>query len=118
VLTLAPSVRVFVAFEPVDMRGSFDALAGIVRTLGLDPLDGHLYVLLNRRRHIAKVLWFDQTGWCLLKKRLERGTFQLPAIPDGATQVRVDAATLALFLAGIDLGAAPKRWFKGRATQP
>ena len=116
-LTLGPSLRVFIARDPIDMRGSFDAIAGIVRRLGLDPLDGHLYVLLNRRRHIAKVLWFDQTGWCLLSKRLERGTFQLPAIPDGTSQVRVDAATLASFLAGIDLDAARRRWFKGRTPQ-
>ena len=27
-LTLPPTVRVFVAVEPIDMRGSFDALAG------------------------------------------------------------------------------------------
>jgi len=39
---LTPAVRVFVAAEPVDMRGSFNALAGAVRRLGLDPLDGHL----------------------------------------------------------------------------
>src|SRR5690606_385311 len=42
VLTLPPTVRVFVAVEPLDMRGSFDALAGAVRRLGLDPVDGHL----------------------------------------------------------------------------
>ena len=38
-LSLPPTVRVFVAVEPVDMRGSFDALAGAVRRLGLDPVD-------------------------------------------------------------------------------
>ena len=113
-LTLSPSVRVFMAVEPVDMRGSFDALAGTVRRLGLEPLDGHLYVLLSRRRHLAKVLWFDRTGWCLLSKRLERGTFQLPSVPEGAAQVPVDAATLASFLAGIDLAATRRRWFKDR----
>ncbi len=43
-LSLPPTVRVFVVVEPVDMRGSFDALAGAVRRLGLDPVDGHLYV--------------------------------------------------------------------------
>jgi hypothetical protein len=42
-LSLAPTVRVFVAVEPLDMRGSFDALAGAVRRLGLDPVDGHLF---------------------------------------------------------------------------
>lgn len=38
-LTLPPSVRIFLAVEPADMRGSFDALAGRVRELGLDPQD-------------------------------------------------------------------------------
>ncbi len=43
-LTVGPNTRVFVAVEPVDMRGSFDALAGHVRRLDADPLDG-LYAL-------------------------------------------------------------------------
>ena len=65
-LSLPPTVRVFVAVEPIDMRGSFDSLAGAVRRLGLDPVDGHLYLFLNRRRRIAKALWFDGSGWCVL----------------------------------------------------
>ena len=52
-LTLPPTVRVFVAVEPFDMRGSFDAIAGAVRRLGLDPVDGHLYLFLNKRRRLA-----------------------------------------------------------------
>lgn len=111
-LTLAPAVRVFVAVAPVDMRGSFDALAGAVRRLGLDPLDGHLYLFLNRRRQIAKILWFDRSGWCVLSKRLERGTFELPPVPEGVDQVPVDAATLTLLLAGIQLAAPRRRWFR------
>lgn len=77
-LSLPPTVRVFVAVEPIDMRGSFDALAGAVRRLGLDPVDGHLYLFLNRRRRLAKALWFDGSGWCLLSKWLKAGSFQLP----------------------------------------
>ena len=65
-LSLPPTVRVFVAVEPVDMRGSFDALAGAVRRLDLDPVDGHLYLFLNKRRRIAKAIWFDGSGWCVL----------------------------------------------------
>ena len=42
-LSLPPTVRIFVALDPVDMRGSFDALAGHVRRLHGDPVDGHLY---------------------------------------------------------------------------
>ena len=48
-LTLPSSVRVFLAIEPIDMRGSFDALAGHVRRMDLDPQDGHLYVLTHQR---------------------------------------------------------------------
>ncbi len=114
-LGLTPTVRVFVAAEPIDMRGTFDALAGAVRRLSLDPLDGHLYVFLNRRWRLAKVLWFDRSGYCVLAKRLERGTFQLPEVPIGASQVQVDAATLASLLARLDFRAARKRWLRGLA---
>lgn len=58
-LSPGPNTRVFVALEPVDMRGSFDALAGHVRRVNADPLDGHLYLFVNRRRNLLRALWFD-----------------------------------------------------------
>jgi len=99
------------------MRGSFDALAGSVRRLGLDPVDGHLYLFLNKRRRIAKALWFDGSGWCVLAKRLEAGSFQLPPISAGETQVRIDGATFASLLAGIDFTAARRGWFRREARR-
>ena len=107
-MTLPPTVRIFVALGAVDLRGSFDALAGHVRRLGADPLDGHLYVFVNARRTLMKVLWFDRNGWAVHAKRLERGTFQLPDTADGVTRVAVDPAQLAMMLEGIDLHA-PRR---------
>jgi transposase len=108
-LTLPSSVRVFIGVEPVDMRGSFDALAGQVRRLALDPQDGHLYVFTNARRTLMKVLFFDRSGWCILAKRLEQGSFQIPAVPPGVTRQRVDPAVLGLILEGVDLTRAPRR---------
>jgi len=90
------------------MRGSFDALAGRVRLLRLDPLDGHLYVFLNNRRTILKILFFDRTGYCVVGKRLARGTFQLPEVAPDVRQVRIDGAVLAMILEGVDL-RAPRR---------
>lgn len=113
-LSLPPSVRVFIAVEPVDMRGSFDALAGAVRRLGLDPVDGHLYLFMNKRRRLARALWFDGSGWCLLSKRLEAGSFQLPPLDGPATQVEVDGTTFASLLAGIDFTAAREGWYRRR----
>lgn len=111
-LSLAPTVRVFVAVEPLDMRGSFDALAGAVRRLGLDPVDGHLYLFLNKRRRLAKAVWFDGSGWCVLAKRLEAGSFQLPPFADTDLRVEVDGTTFASILAGIDFTAARHGWFR------
>ena len=101
-LSPGPNTRIFVALDPVDMRGSFDALAGQVRRLHADPLDGHLYL---------KALWFDQDGWAIYSKRLEAGTFELPHVDDGQREVAVDSAQLAMILRGIDLRAPRrKRW--------
>ena len=111
-LSLPPAVRVFVSVEPVDMRGSFDALAGAVCRLGLDPVDGHVYLFFNRRRRIAKALWFDGSGWCLLAKRLEAGSFQLPVLSGQETQVQVDGPTFASLLAGIDFTASRRGWYR------
>jgi transposase len=112
VLSLPPAVRVFVAMEPLDMRGSFDSLAGAVRRLGLDPVDGHVYLFLNKRRRIAKALWFDGSGWCVLAKRLEAGSFQLPALTGQQTQVQVDGPTFASLLSGIDFTASRRGWYR------
>ncbi|MGH2926814.1 MAG: IS66 family insertion sequence element accessory protein TnpB [Solirubrobacteraceae bacterium] len=111
-LSLSPTVRVFVAAAPIDMRGSFDALAGAVRGLGLDPVDGHLYLFLNKRRRLAKALWFDGSGWCIVAKRLEAGSFQLPPLPPDAAKVQIDGVAFAALLAGIDFTTSRKGWFR------
>jgi len=115
VLTLPPSVRVFLAVDPVDMRGSFDALAGRVRGLGLDPADGHLYLFLSRRGQLAKCLYFDRSGWVVWQKRLVRGTFERPAVPAGTSRISLDATSLAALLDGIDLRAPRRRWHRREA---
>ena len=111
-LSFPPTVRVFVVLTPIDMRGSFDALAGAVRSLGLDPVNGHLYLFMNKRRRLTKAVWFDGSGWCILAKRLERGSFQLPTDGGSDGPVQVDGATLASLLAGIDFTNARRGWHR------
>ena len=77
-LSLGGGTRIFVGVEPVDMRGSFDLLAGAVRHLGFEPTDGHVYLFFNRRRRLCKAIWFDGSGWCLFSKHLSKGTFEIP----------------------------------------
>lgn len=110
-LTLPPSVKIFVAAQPVDARKSFDGLAALVEAeFGLEPLSGHLFVFLNRRGHVAQMLFWDRSGFCIVKKRLEAGTFRLVRNPDGtATHVELNSAELALMLEGIELAGAKRR---------
>ena len=112
-LSLPPSVQIFIARAPIDMRKSFDALENTVRTvLRQNPMTGHLFVFINKRRNHVKILMWDRHGWAILYKRLEVGTFILPQ-PDANTErVEVEAAELALMLEGIDLTHAKrrKRW--------
>lgn len=95
---------ILVATAPVDMRMSFDRLTGIVRErLGADPRRDTLVVFHNRGRTHVKLLWHDGTGYCLLYKRLDRGSYRIPlAIPAGAQHVKVSAREVALLLEGID----------------
>lgn len=116
-LNLGANTRVFVALEPVDMRGSFDALAGHVRRLPADPLDGHVYLFVNRRRRLLKALWFDRTGWAIFSKRLERGTFEFPKVDPGTRKVAVDPGQLAMILEGIDLSARRRRRYRRDETR-
>jgi transposase len=110
-LTLPPSVRIYVAAQPVDLRRSFDGLAAATRAvLAQEPLSGHLFVFFNRAATLVKILFWDRSGWCLFARRPERGTFKLPKeLRDGAPGFEVEAAELSLILEGIDLNGARRR---------
>ena len=78
-LKLPKKTRVFVSPSPLDMRRSFDGLAAAVRErMDLSPDGGDLFVFSNRRGHLIKILFFDQQGYCLLCKRMEKGVFKFP----------------------------------------
>jgi transposase len=103
-------VQVFVALDPVDMRWSFDRLAGAaIERIGYDARSGALFVFFGKRRDAVKVLFFDGSGMCVLYKRLDRGVFRLPeACAPDARHVEFDESLLDALLDGVDLGAAPK----------
>lgn len=109
-LSLPSNARVFLCTQPTDMRKSFDGLMGLVSgVLEQDPLSGHLFLFVNRRRDKLKALFWDRDGLCLWYKRLEAGTWQLPAGGDLQAGVELDADQLAMILRGIDLSSVRKR---------
>lgn len=63
-----------------------------------------------------KLLFHDRSGWALLYKRLEQGSFQLPPVSSDTGRVEIDAGELAMILEGIDLRTAVRRKRYGRRT--
>lgn len=120
-LSLPSSVRIFVSREPADMRKGFDSLAQLVRShLGGDPLSGHLFVFRSKRGDRLKVLYWDRDGLVLWYKRLEIGSFSIPALGTnvGEHGLEIRAGDFALLLEGIDLSSAKrsKRYQRPEAT--
>jgi transposase len=88
-LNVSGTTRVLVATTPVDLRGSFNRLYGlVVDHLKSDPLSGNLYLFANRRRNRIKILWWDGSGLLVCAKRLERGKFTIPVGEHGQVSLR------------------------------
>jgi transposase len=118
-LTLGPSIKVYLARGTTDLRKSFDGLAGAVRErLAEDPLSGHLFVFCGRRRHLVKVLYWDGTGFWIVAKRLARGTFSWPEPTDARPTIELRPDELGALLGGVDLRRTTSRPWWRRSAAP
>ena len=119
-LSLPPSVRLFVATQAIDGRKGADSLMVLVRdVLRHDPLSGHLFVFFTKRCDRIRIVYWDRNGFAMWTKRLEKGRFRPPFSRDGKLGVSaMEAAELALIVEGIDLAGARRRprWEPRRAT--
>jgi transposase len=109
-LAIHSSMRIFVATDPTDMRKGFDGLYGVVTgVLEQDPLSGHLFLFLNRRRDKLKILYWDGDGLAIWYRRLESGSYQLPKFDENQKQAEIRSDELMMLLRGIDLNKVHRR---------
>ena len=74
-----PVESVYIHRDPVDFRKSINGLSLIVEeSMGLSPFASALFVFCNRKRDKLKVLYWDNSGFCLWYKRLEQEKFKWP----------------------------------------
>ena len=74
-----------------------------------------MFAFLNHRKNRIKLLVWDRTGYLILYKRLEKGTFTISTAPRaGERHVEMDGGELALMLEGLDLRGARRRcrWYR------
>lgn len=75
-LSIPGNARLFLCQYPVSMRKSFDGLtAEIEKLFPGELLTGAFFIFLNRRKDHMKVLFWDQDGFVIYFKRLEKGRF-------------------------------------------
>jgi len=104
------SIHVYLALGSTDMRKAINGLSVLVeQAMALNPFSGDLFVFCNRRHNIIKILYWDENGFCLWHKRLEKHRFNWPKRPDQV--LTIDRKQLNWLLAGLDFSSAHQRLY-------
>lgn len=109
-LSISPSIKIYLYAAVADLRCGYGGLSALVENaMGEDPLSGHLFMFVNRRRNRIKLLYWATDGYAIWMKRLERGSFELPTSTSDSLSVKITASQLALILEGIELSSVRRR---------
>ncbi len=86
------------------MRKGFDSLCGIITSeLKMDALSGAVFIFINKKRNQLKLLLWEGDGFAVYHKRLEKGTFEMPAAGNESLSVSITAQQLQFILQGVSL---------------
>lgn len=101
-------MRIFLKHGVTDMRKAINTLSMLVQDgMKMDPFSRSLYVFCNRRRDILKILYWDNNGFCLWMKRLEKHRFRWPESEKEVLEI--DGTRLGWLLSGLDITGAHEK---------
>lgn len=101
-LSLKEGTKIYVSVEPTDARKSIDSLACLVKDKFNDnPQSGNLFIFFNKSKDKVKLLYWDEIGFALLYKRLEKHRFAVPKL-SGQSSLEITEVQLQGLLAGLD----------------
>ena len=87
-----------------DMRKGFDSLCGIIlNELGKQVMNGDAFIFINKPRTHVKLLVWEKGGFTIYYRRLEAGTFEVPAFNLDAKSMEITPEQLNFILQGISL---------------
>jgi transposase len=109
-LHLSASCKYYLYLQPADMRKGFDSLSGIVTSeLKMDVLSGAVFIFINKKHNQVKLLLWEGDGFAIYYKRLERGTYEMPAAAKNNTGFSITHQALQHILQGVSLKSVRKR---------
>ena len=110
-LHLSSSCNYYLFTGPADMRKGFDSLSGLVTAhMQLNVLSGSVFIFINKKHNQVKLLLWEGDGFSLYYKRLEKGTYELPAIGDENGSLTISSQQLQFMLQGIALKSVRRRY--------
>ena len=103
----AHNLKVYIALGTTDMRKSINGLSIIVsEQMQMDTFSGNLFVFCNRNQNILKILYWDESGFCLWHKRLEKDRFKWPENHEQV--IDISSRELSWLIAGLNIHQAHK----------
>lgn len=104
--------------HPSDMRIGVNGMCGKVRSAGLNPTSGDVFIFVGKTRNVMKILHWERGGYVMYYKRLEQGRFH-PRIflreTFGFRSIRWD--DLVLLIEGISPRVARRRRYETDETE-
>lgn len=115
---LNESNRIMMSQHPSDMRIGVNGMCGKVRSAGLNPTSGDVFIFVGKTRNVMKILHWERGGYVMYYKRLEQGRFH-PRIflreTFGFRSIRWDE--LVLLIEGISPRVARRRRYETDETE-
>ena len=106
-LAIAGNARIFFFQQPVDMRKGLEGLSMIIeQSCQNELMSGAYFVFINRVKDRMKVLYWDNDGFAIWWKRLEKGSFRLL----GIDKALIDRREFFMLLEGISPKKLQKRF--------
>jgi transposase len=106
-LAIASNARIFFFQNPADMRKGIEGLSALIEEFFTGELmSGAYFVFVNRMKDKMKVLYWDNDGFAIWWKRLEKGSFRLL----GIDRALIDRKEFFMLLEGITPHKIQKRF--------
>lgn len=100
--SLNDTMRYFLCPGQTDMRKGMNSLCGVVQNqMGYDVRMGDVFIFISRSRTTIKLLHAEDGGLVLYMKRLEEGTFRLPAYDPESRSFPMEWRDLVMMVEGI-----------------
>lgn len=110
IISFSPRYRYYLYSGRCDMRKGYDGLCGVVREeFKQDPLSGDVFIFLNRYRNRIKLLQWQEDGFAVYCKRLERGTYELPKQSNAEVSITITSLQVHHILEGIILSTVKRK---------